>query len=76
MEQLDLKDIIDLGMTGILLFINRDLWSRLNELQDRLFRYLDDGRRSRKDQSEKIEALQQKVDAMSENDLNTPKTPN
>lgn len=76
MENFNLKDVIDLGMTAILLYINRDLWTRLNALQDRLFKYLEEGRQSRHDQSSQINALKLKVDAIAENGIETPKTPN
>lgn len=76
MENLNLKDVIDLGMTAILLYINRDLWTRLNALQDRIFTYLEEGRKSRHDQSSQIAALKLQIDTMTRNDDKTPKTPN
>lgn len=76
MENLNLKDVVDLGMTAILLYINRDLWTRLNALQDRIFTYLEEGRKSRHDQSSQITALKLQLDNMVDKDQQTPKTPN
>lgn len=76
MENLNLKDVVDLGMTAILLYINRDLWTRLNALQDRIFTYLEEGRKSRHDQSSQIAALKLQLDSMVDKDQQTPKTPN
>jgi hypothetical protein len=41
MEIKDFLDLAQLGAVGILLYINRDLWTRLNALQDRLLEYLE-----------------------------------
>jgi len=50
-------DLAQLGAVGILLYINFDLWKRLNALQDRLFLYLDEGRRERKRQIAQLTAM-------------------
>jgi len=50
-------DLAQLGAVGILLYINFDLWKRLNALQDRLFQYLDEGRRERKRQIAQLTAM-------------------
>jgi len=42
---MEFKDLLDLGQAGavvILLYINRDLWKRMNDLQDRVMSYLED----------------------------------
>lgn len=42
---MEFKDLLDLGQAGavvILLYINRDLWRRMNDLQDRVMRYLEE----------------------------------
>lgn len=71
MEQLNLKDIVDLGMTAILLYINRDLWMRLNALQDKLFMYLEEGRLFRDRHNEEVMELTRQVKALEDN-RNTP----
>jgi len=50
-------DLAQLGAVGILLYINFDLWKRLNALQDRLFQYLDEGRRERHKQIAQLTAM-------------------
>jgi len=50
-------DLAQLGAVGILLYINFNLWKRLNALQDRLFQYLDEGRRERKRQISQLTAM-------------------
>lgn len=64
MPELNLKDVIDLGMTGILLYMNRDLWKRLDALTDRLFTYLEEGRKSRHENKNEIAALRLKVESI------------
>lgn len=41
MELSNVLDVAQLGAVGILLYINRDLWTRLNALQDRIMEYLE-----------------------------------
>jgi len=50
-------DLAQLGAVGILLYINFDLWKRLNALQDRLFQYLDEGRKQRHKQIAQLTAM-------------------
>ena len=50
-------DLAQLGAVGILLYINWDLWKRLNALQDRLFEYLEEGRKQRQKQMAQMTAL-------------------
>lgn len=40
-EMTTLKDILDLGLTGILLIFTVTLYRRVNELTDRVFQYLE-----------------------------------
>lgn len=47
MENLSLKEIVDLGATGLQIVGLWLLWQRLNVLTDRLFAYLEDARKER-----------------------------
>lgn len=49
MESLTLKDLADLGATGFLGVAVYMLWRRLGEVTDRLFQYLEEGRRDREE---------------------------
>ena len=64
MPELNVKDLVDLGMTAILLYINRDLWKRMEMLTDRLFTYLEEGRTARHEAKNQIAALRLKVEDM------------
>lgn len=44
MEIKDFLDLAQLGAVGILLYINRDLWKRVTDLQDRIMNYLEENR--------------------------------
>ena len=66
MPELNLKDIVDLGMTAILLYVNRELWRRMDAITDRMFTYLEEGRQSRHENKSELTALKLKVDQMQE----------
>lgn len=61
---LSIIDIAQLGAVGILLFINRDLWARLNTLQDRMFTHLDEGRKSRAELALEVAELRKQIDKL------------
>lgn len=48
MENIALKDLLDLGSNGVLAFVVFRLYDRLNAITDRLFEYLEEGRADRK----------------------------
>lgn len=47
MENLSLKEIVDLGATGLQIVGLWLLWNRLNLLTDRMFAYLENARQER-----------------------------
>lgn len=47
MEQFPLTEILDLGLSGVLLFMLWQLWNRFTALTDRLFVYLEEAKQDR-----------------------------
>lgn len=48
LENLTIKDLIDWGTSGMLLFFVYKLWQRMNFVIDKLFGYLEDAKAERK----------------------------
>lgn len=57
MENLTLKDVLDLGASGILIVIVWRLWMRLNVITDRMFIYLESAKQDRREMRRKLETV-------------------
>lgn len=47
MEPFNLKDVLDLGTSAVLLFLLWQLWAEYRKTNDRLFTYLEEARKDR-----------------------------
>jgi hypothetical protein len=74
-ENLTLKDLIDLGSSGFLTFAVVMLWRRLGEITDRLFQYLEDARAERHEIARASGVSTQNLEAARREALETRKTP-
>ena len=59
---LNLKDVIDLGASGLQIVMIWLLWKRLNEVIDRLFSYLESARLERHKMASEVTALKLESD--------------
>ena len=57
MDNLALKDVIELGATGLQIIGLYLLWNRLTQVTDRLFSYLEDARRERHELRNQVQVL-------------------
>lgn len=64
MENLTVKDIVDLGMSGLSVVGLYLLWGRLNQVTDRLFGYLEIARQERHQLRNEVQVVKQGQEIM------------
>lgn len=67
MENLSLKDIMDLGASGFLVVAVIGLWRSNNKLQERIFQYLEQARVERHKMASEVTALKLESDIRKKN---------